>query len=56
MNNQIQTTQRKNKRSQTPRLNSPEGRKYMLALVRSILHQMRLETNKKGGPQKEHTK
>ncbi|WP_159065819.1 hypothetical protein [Gorillibacterium timonense] len=56
MNNLTQATQRKNQRKGTPRLNSSEGRQYMLALVLSVLHQMKLEEKKKGGPQKEHTK
>lgn len=37
-------------------LDSPEGHQYMRLLVQSVLHQMKIDQTKKGGPQKEHTK
>ncbi len=35
---------------------SPESRQCMRLLVQSVLHQMKINQTKKGGPQKEHTK
>ncbi|WP_179087047.1 hypothetical protein [Paenibacillus odorifer] len=46
----------KTKTKAPPYLDSPEGRKYMRLLVQSVLHQMKINQTKKGGPQKEHTK
>lgn len=39
-----------------PSLDSPENRQHMRLLVQSVLHQMKINHIKKGGPQKEHTK
>jgi hypothetical protein len=46
----------KDRTESPPCLDSPESRQYMRLLVQSVLHQMKINQTKKGGPQKEHTK
>lgn len=45
-----------NRIERPPYLDSLEGRQYMQLLVQAVLHQMKINQTKKGGPQKEHTK